>query len=67
MTPDSRLDRIESNLEKLTQVTATIAASVASHDDQIEQLIKVAQSQQQQWAQLQREFQTYLTTIHPRQ
>ena len=52
--------------------TSTVA-SVIAHDDQIDKLVKVAQTQQQQWeslraelAQLHREFQAYLTTIHPR-
>lgn len=67
MTTEDRLDRIETNLEKLTALTTAIAASVIAHDEQIDKLVQVAQTQQQQWEQLRREFQAYLTTIHPRQ
>ena len=54
------------NLDKLSQVTATLAASVAAHE-RIERLVEIAEIQQQRWEQLQREWQAYLTTIHPRQ
>jgi hypothetical protein len=57
----------QANLERLATVTATIAESVAAHDEQIEKLVAVAEIQQQRWEQLQREWQAYLTTIHPRQ
>lgn len=74
MTPEERFDRIERNLEKLAMLAASTAASVIAHDEQIDKLVKVAQTQQQQWASLteelqglRREFQAYLTTIHPRQ
>ena len=81
MTSKDRIDRIEANIDKLTSanagtqanlerlatVTATIAQSVAAHDEQIEKLVAVAEIQQQEWAQLRREFQAYLTTIHPSQ
>ena len=67
LTPEERIARTEANLEKLTEVTATIAASVAAHDDQIEALIHAAELNRQEWEQLRKEFQAYLTTIHPRQ
>jgi len=81
MTAKDRIDRIEANIEKLTaanagtqanldrltQVTATIAESVVAHDEQIEKLVAIAEIERQEWAQLRREFQAYLTTIHPRQ
>ena len=67
MPSNPRLDRIETNLEKLTQVTGALAASITAHDDQIENLLHIAEIQQQRWEQLQREWQAYLTTIHPRQ
>ena len=57
----------QANLDKLSQVMATIAASVVAHDDQIEKLLQAIAIGQQEWAQLRREFQAYLTTIHPRQ
>jgi hypothetical protein len=40
----NRLDRIEANLEKLTGVVGSLAASVVAHDDQIEQLIKLVEA-----------------------
>jgi len=59
-----RLDRIEislekqsQNLDKLSQVTGAIAASVAAHDGQIENLIRVAEKQQKEWEHLRREWQ----------
>jgi hypothetical protein len=74
MTTEERFKLIETtqertaqNLDRLAQVTTAIAESVAAHDDQIEKLVAVAEIQQQRWEQLQREWQAYLTTIHPRQ
>lgn len=74
MTTEERFERIESNLEKLAMLATQTAASVIAHDEQIDKLVKVAATQQQQWATLttelqglRREFQAYLTTIHPRQ
>jgi hypothetical protein len=67
MASNPRLDRIETNLEKLTQVTGALAPSITAHDDQIENLLHIAELQQERWEQLQREWQAYLTTIHPRQ
>jgi len=57
----------QANLEKLATVTATIAESVAAHDERIEKLVAVAEIQQKRWEQLQREWQAYLTTIRSRQ
>jgi parvulin-like peptidyl-prolyl isomerase len=65
--PDQRLDGIDANLEKLAQVTASFAARVAANDERIEKLIQAIEMDQQQWEQLRREWQAYLTTIHPRQ
>ena len=39
----------------------------ATHDEQIGKLIEVPEKQHQEWEQLRREWQAYLTTIHPRQ
>lgn len=47
MTIDERLDR-------LTGVVESLAASVVEHDDQIENLIKVAQKHQEEMAELRR-------------
>jgi len=51
--------RTQANLDRITQVTATIAASVAAHDEQIENLIRAAEINRQEWAQLRREFQAH--------
>ena len=49
MTTDERLDR-------LTGIVESLAASVVEHDDQIENLIKVAEKHQVEMAGLQREM-----------
>ena len=67
MTTEERFARTETNLDRLTQVTASIAASVAAHDDQIEKLMLIAERNQQEGERLRREFQASLSTIRPRQ
>jgi ABC-type transporter Mla subunit MlaD len=81
MTAKDRIDRIETNIDKLTAanagtqanldrlvtVTATIAELIAAHDEQIVKLVAIVEIERQEWAELRREFQAYLTTIHPRQ
>jgi len=69
--PD-RLDRIEAialntaaNLDKLTQVAAAIAASVAAHDGQIEKLVEISEANTREWQQLRKEWQAYLKSIRP--
>jgi hypothetical protein len=47
MASNPRLDRIETNLEKLTQVTGALAPSITAHDDQIENLLHIAELQQE--------------------
>jgi archaellum component FlaC len=66
--PDSteRMDRIEQNLERLTAVVSTLANTTVAHDTQIEQLLAIAEENQNNWKQLQREWQAYLNTIHPK-
>jgi len=56
--------RTETNLAALAQAVNTIATA---HSGQIDKLLKIAEIQLQRWEQLQREWQTYLTTIHPKQ
>jgi ABC-type transporter Mla subunit MlaD len=72
MPEPSRIDRIEAttertaaNLDRLTQVVATLAAAVASHDEQIEQLVRISEQNARNWEQLRREWQAYLNTIRP--
>lgn len=67
MTTDERLDR-------LTSIVETLAASVVSHDDQIaannrqlEALIEFTSKNTHDIAELGRQFQAYLNTIHPKQ
>jgi len=64
---NGRLDRIEANLEKLTGVVSALASSVVAHDAQIEQLIKLAERHDQAIANLEKQWQAYLSTIHPKQ
>jgi len=68
----SRIDRIEAatertaaNLDRLTQVVATLATAVAAHDQQIEQLVEISEQNARSWEQLRREWQAYLNTIRP--
>lgn len=65
---------VEERFERIENILAAVAANVAAHDDQIEGLIKVAESQREGLAelkdrmdQLSRDWQAYLTTIHPKQ
>lgn len=71
---NSRLDRIEANLEKLTGVVNTLAAAVVGRDDQIEAhdrqlavLIELASRHDRAIANLEKQWQAYLSTIHPKQ
>jgi hypothetical protein len=45
---------IDERLERLTGVVESLAASVVEHDDQIENLIKIAEKHQQEMAELRR-------------
>jgi peptidoglycan hydrolase CwlO-like protein len=65
MTIDERLDR-------LTGIVESLAASVVSHDDQIESLFKVAEKHQAEMAELRRSiaetdrlWQAYLKRLPP--
>ena len=58
-TTDQRLDR-------LTMIVDSLAASVVAHDNQIEALIRAAESHQEEMDKLRKEWQAYLNTIHPR-
>ena len=71
---NSRLDRIEANLEKLTGVVNTLAAAVIGRDDQIEAhdrqiaaLIDLASTHEKAIANLEKQWQAYLSTIHTKQ
>ena len=57
----------EEKLDRLTTVVDALAASVVHHDNQIEILIRLAKENEQRIAALAREWQAYLSTIHPRQ
>ena len=65
MTTEERFERIEHNLDRLTTVVGTLAGAAAAHDTQIEQLLAIAEENQKNWLQLQREWQAYLKTIRP--
>ena len=54
-------------INSLAHAAETQQHQTAAHDDQIGKLIEVAEKQHQEWEQLRREWQAYLTTIHPRQ
>jgi ABC-type transporter Mla subunit MlaD len=70
---------VEEQVQRLTGVVESLAGTVVAHDDQIGNLIKIAEKQaeqiakqgekidkiSEQIAQLTREWQAYLTTIRP--
>ena len=65
MTTEERFTRIETNLDKLTGVVATLAETVVAHDNQIEGLIAAGVDQKKAIEALTREWQAYLRTIRP--
>jgi len=79
MTTDERIDRLTGIVEALTgslgsltgtvgSLTGTVgslAATVAAHDNQIGVLIKLVEKHDQAIANLERQWQAYLTRIAP--
>lgn len=70
MTIDQRLEALTRNSEiqhesikRLEGVVSTLATTVVAHDNQIEQLIAVAEENKRQWQDLQRQWQAYLNTL----
>jgi len=45
MATDERLDRVASNLDRLTGVVDGLASTAVAHDNQIDGLIRVAEQQ----------------------
>jgi chromosome segregation ATPase len=76
----ARIDRLESaieklaerqqatadNIDKLSQVVNTLAESVVSHDDHIEKLLTLAEKHEHAITNLEKQWQAYLNTIHPK-
>jgi len=56
MTTEERLDR-------LTGIVEAIASSIVAHDNQIEQLIRVAEKHDSAIANLERQWQAYISTL----
>jgi hypothetical protein len=56
MTTDERLDRI-------TGIVESLAGTVVAHDNQIGQLIQIAEKHEQMWRELQRQWQAYINTL----
>ena len=56
---------VDERLEMLTGVVESLAATVVSHDNQIEALIKVAEKHDAQIANLVKEWQAYLRRLPP--
>jgi chromosome segregation ATPase len=50
VTTDEKIERLAENLENLTGVVTSLASTVVAHDNQIEQLIKVAEIQRDESA-----------------
>jgi len=73
MTTDERLDRVASNLDRLTGVVDALANTAVAHDNQIDGLIRVAEQQnieidklRKAMADLDKRWQAYINTL-PRQ
>jgi hypothetical protein len=63
LTIEEKIERTAENLNRLTGVVDTLAASVIAHDQQIEVLIKISEQNAREWQQLRKEFQAYLNTL----
>ncbi|MGD0869970.1 MAG: hypothetical protein ABSB88_10495 [Bryobacteraceae bacterium] len=64
---DAKFRETVARFADLGQFINSLAHAVEAHDDQIGKLIEAAEKSHQEWEQLRREWQAYLTTIHPRQ
>ena len=65
MTTDERIDRLTGIVESLVGTVGTLAGVVATHTDQIGALIKLAEEHHQAIANLEKQWQAYLTRIAP--
>jgi hypothetical protein len=63
VTTEEKLDRVASNLDRLTGVVDSLAASIVAHDNQIEALIKIAEKHEHIWQDLQKQWQAYLRRL----
>jgi hypothetical protein len=53
----------DEQLQRVTNILDSLAATVVAHDNQIEKLIEVAEKHQAQLANLERQWQTYINTL----
>ena len=65
MTTDERLDRLTGIVESLVGTVGTLAGAVGAHTEQIGVLIKLAEEHHKAIANLERQWQAYLTRIAP--
>jgi ABC-type transporter Mla subunit MlaD len=53
----------DEQLQRVTNILDSLAATVVAHDNQIEKLIEVAEKHQAQLANLERQWQAYINTL----
>jgi ABC-type transporter Mla subunit MlaD len=73
MTTEEKLERVSDNLDRLTTIVDTLAATVVAHDNQLDALLKIVEkhcaqiaAQGEQIAATERQWQAYINTL-PRQ
>jgi hypothetical protein len=54
---------VEEQLARLTGIVDSLASSVVAHDNQIENLIKVAEKHEAIWRDMQKQWQAYINTL----
>ena len=65
LTTDERIDRLTGIVETLTGTVGSLATSVLAHDRQIGVLLQLAEEHRQAMANLEKQWQAYLTRISP--
>jgi hypothetical protein len=65
LTTDERIDRLTGIVETLTGTVGSLATTVLAHDKQLGVLIKLSERHEQAIANLERQWQAYLTRIAP--
>jgi hypothetical protein len=54
---------LDEQLQRLTNIVDSLASTVVAHDNQIENLIAVAEKHAQSLANLERQWQAYINTL----
>jgi hypothetical protein len=67
MNVDERIERMLGLIEAHDRQIEAHDRQIEAHDRQIDALIVIAEQQHQRWQDLEKQWQAYLNTIHPRQ